>query len=126
MALKSNREGKRAERDIVGLARAAGLTAQRTWHTAQDADPQVRCCDVVIGGRRAQVRVRAHGFKALYDALEGVDIAFLRADRQPWLAVLPADRLLALLAHERGLKKENRGTTRPGRSPFHAPDRPTC
>src|SRR5271167_4431685 len=98
MGLKSRRKGRRAEQEIVVLAHAAGLPAKRTWHTAQDADPLVRCCDVMICGLRAQVRVRTDGFKALYDALEGVEIAFLRADRQPWIAVLPAERLLALLA----------------------------
>jgi len=101
MGLRSRRKGRRAEQEIALLARAAGLAAQRTWHTAQDADPLVRCSDVTIGGCRAQVRVRGDGFKAVYDALEGVEMAFLRADRQPWLAVLPAERLLALLANER-------------------------
>jgi len=97
----SRAKGKRGEREVVTLARAAGLPAKRTWHTAQDADPLVRCCDVMICGHRAQVRVRASGFRPVYEVLTGVEIAFLRADRQPWLAVLPAERLLALLAHER-------------------------
>jgi hypothetical protein len=101
MALKSNSKGKRGEREVVALARGVGLVANRTWHTAQDADPLIRRCDVMIGGHRVQVRLRADGFRPVYDALEGVEIAFLRADRQPWLAVLPAERLLALLVHER-------------------------
>jgi hypothetical protein len=100
MGARSRRKGADGEREIVGLARAAGLPVKRTWHTAQDADPVTRCCDVMICGRRAQVRVRSDGFKALYDALEGVEIAFLRSDRQPWLAVLPAERMFGLLAHE--------------------------
>lgn len=74
---------KRGEREIVTLARSAGLPATRTWHTAQDADPLIRCRDVVICGHSAQVRVRANGFKPVYDALEGVEIAFLRGDREP-------------------------------------------
>jgi len=98
MGRKSRQKGKRGEREIVALARAAGLPAKRTWHTSQDADPLIRCCDVMICGHRAQVRVRAEGFKAVYDALTGVEIAFVRADRQPWLAVLPAEGFLALLA----------------------------
>jgi len=87
----SRRKGKRCEREIVALARAAGLPATRTWQTAQDADSAVRCCDVEIRGYRAQVRIRGNGFKAVYEALEAVEVAFLR------------ERLLALLANERGL-----------------------
>lgn len=101
MGARSRRKGTDGEREIVGLAHTAGLPAERTWHTAQDPDPVTRCCDVTIRGLRAQVRVRASGYQAVYDALEGVEIAFLKADRLPWLAVLPAERLLALLAHDR-------------------------
>jgi hypothetical protein len=102
MGARSRAKGKRGEREIVALARGAGLPAKRTWHTAQDADPLVRCCDVMICGHRAQVRVRGNGFKPVYDALEGVEIAFLRADRQAWLAVMPATRVFALLKSEKG------------------------
>ncbi len=84
------------------LARRFGLQAERTWQTAQATDGALRCCDVVIAGRPAQVKVDADGFKGLYDALEGVEMAFLRRDHRPWLAVLPADRLLALLAARGG------------------------
>jgi len=98
MGLKSRRKGKRGEREIVVLARTHGLQAERTWHTAQASDPTVRRCDVRVAGRPAQVKVAANGFKSLYDALEDVEMAFLRADRCPWLAVLPAESLMALLA----------------------------
>ena len=98
MGAHSKRKGKRAELEVVRLARSAGLAATRTWHTAQASDPTERRCDVLIAGRHAQVKVAANGFKALYAALEGVEMAFLRADRRPWLAVLPANSLLALLA----------------------------
>ncbi len=46
----------------------------------------------------------ADGFRKLYDALEGVEMAFLRADRRLWLAVLPAEELLTLLAAGEGGK----------------------
>lgn len=103
MGARSTAKGKRGEREIVRLARAAGLAAERTWHTAQSPDARERCCDVRIGGRPAQVKVAADRFRALYEALDGVDMAFVRADRQQWLAVLPAEVLLRLLklGHER-------------------------
>jgi hypothetical protein len=98
VGLKSRRKGKRGEREIVALARAAGLTARRTWHTAQSVDAKARQCDVLIAGRTAQVKLAADGFRTVYEALDAVEMAFLRADRRPWLAVLPAETLLALLA----------------------------
>ena len=82
MGLHSRNKGKRAEREVVALA----------------VDPQARKCDVTIAGRPAQVKVSGNGFKAVYAALQDVDVAFLRADRKPWLAVLPADQLFALLS----------------------------
>lgn len=97
MSVKSRSKGKRGEREVVRLARAAGLAAERTWHTAQSPDPRERCCDVRIAGHPAQVKVAADGFRALYEALDGVDMAFVRADRREWIAVLPAVALLRLL-----------------------------
>ncbi|HJY84355.1 MAG TPA: hypothetical protein VKK81_25145 [Candidatus Binatia bacterium] len=64
---------------------------------AQSPNPGDRCCDVLIAGRPAQVKVTADGYKTLYDALDGVELAFLRRDRQPWLVVLRADDYLKLL-----------------------------
>ena len=97
---RSRTKGKRGEREVVALARAAGLDAERTWQTAQSDDPATRCCDILVAGRPAQVRLRGSGFGALYDALENVDMAFVRADHRPWVAVLPALRLFELLAGE--------------------------
>ena len=101
MGAHSKTEGKRGEREVVSLARAAGLDAERTWQTAQSADPVTRCCDLLIAGRPAQVRLRGSGFRAIYDALENVEMAFVRADHRPWVAVLPACRLFELLVEER-------------------------
>lgn len=101
MGLLSKRKGRLAEQQVVQLARVAGLDAERTWHTAQSPDATERACDVRIAGRAAQVKVAADGFGSLYGALEGVELAFVRADRRPWLAVLPAERLLDLVRRAR-------------------------
>lgn len=100
MGLKSKRKGRLAEQEVVRLARAAGLPAERTWQTAQATDPTLRRCDVLVAGRKAQVKVAANGFKSLYEVLEGVEVAFLRADRSSWLVVLPAEEFLQLLAEQ--------------------------
>jgi len=39
-----------------------------------------------------QVKVRANGFKRLYDWLKGHDALAIRSDRHEWLAVLPRIR----------------------------------
>lgn len=97
MGLRSKRKGKRGKREVVSLARQHGLPAERTWATAQATDPTLRRCDVEVAGRLAQVKVASDGFRTLYEALNGVEMAFLRADRRPWLAVLPAEEFLRLL-----------------------------
>lgn len=94
----SRAKGKRGEREVAALARAAGLAADRTWQTAQSTEPSERACDVRIAGLAAQVKLRASGFAPVYEALEGADVAFVRHNRDRWIAVLPADALLKLLA----------------------------
>jgi hypothetical protein len=93
----SRAKGKRGEREVVALARAAGLPAERTWHTAQSPDASERRSDVRIAGRPYQVKRQRDGFGALYDGLSDVAGLFIRADGCPWLAVLPAEEYLRLL-----------------------------
>lgn len=98
MGARSRSKGRRGEREVVSLARQHGLEAVRTWHTAQDADAATRCCDVRIAGRPAQVKRVASGFSKLYDGLSNVELLFVREDGKPWLAVLDAEKLLAMLS----------------------------
>ena len=105
MSAHSRSKGKRGEREVVALARAAGLDASREWQNAQHPDPAMRRCDVVLDGKPAQVKVSGDGFGYLYDGLEAVEFLFVRADRRPWLAVVRAEKLLRLLkqsAHGEG------------------------
>jgi hypothetical protein len=46
---------------------------------------------------RVECKARAEGWRTLYAYLEGANVLALRADRRPWLAVLPLDRLAAPL-----------------------------
>lgn len=86
----------------MNLARATGLEAVRTWHTAQSEDAAERRCDVLLNGRPAQVKVSGDGFAKLYDGLEAVEFLFVRADRRVWLAVVRAGELMKLL-NEKGV-----------------------
>jgi hypothetical protein len=97
MGTRSRRKGADGEREIVQLARAHGLPAERTWHLAQSHDAAERASDVRIAGEAYQVKRSCDGFQQLYDGLAHVAGLFIRADGPPWLAVLPATRLLELL-----------------------------
>lgn len=90
-------KGRRAEQELVNLARAAGLRAERTWHLAQHPDPAMRRCDVLLNGKPAHVKVSRDGFAQLYGGLEAVEFLFVRADRREWLAVVRAGELMKLL-----------------------------
>jgi len=52
--------------------------------------------DVVGLGLRWEVKRRADGFRSLYDWLEGKDALAVRADRKPWLVVMPLETLLEI------------------------------
>ncbi len=97
VGLQSRNKGKAAERDVVALAGEYGLEARRSWETAQSPDATARKCDVLLAGQPCQVKLSRGGFKGLYAALEGVAIAFLRADRKPWLVAVRATNLFGLL-----------------------------
>ena len=79
MGAHSRSKGRRAEQELVNLARAAGLAASREWQNAQHPDAAMRRCDVVLDGRPAQVKVSGDSFGYLYDGLEAVEFLFVRA-----------------------------------------------
>lgn len=96
-------KGRRAEQEAVALCRAAGLQAERAWWLAHADSPEHRRYDVLVmlpdGATVAvQIKRRRAGLALLYQAVESVAFALVRQDGAPWLAVLPAERLLALLA----------------------------
>ncbi len=98
----ARRKGRAAEQEAVRLCRACGLEATRSWWLAKDADPALRRFDLLLtlpDGRAlgVQVKRRKAGLAALYEAIEGVAFALLREDGKPWIAAMPAERLLGLL-----------------------------
>jgi hypothetical protein len=110
MGLKSRRKGADGERAIVALTRQHGLPAERTWHTAQSPNEAERRCDVQIAGQPYQVKRQHNGFHQLYRELDSVAGLFVRADGQPWLVVLRADRFFDLMGEKgAGGKEGERG-----------------
>lgn len=56
--------------------------------------------DVVALGLTWQVKVEADGWRRLYRWLEAADALALKADRRPWLVVLPLETFLRLVEVE--------------------------
>lgn len=87
------RKGDRLERELVHAHRKLGVEAARSTlpYQAGGEDPEV---DLVLTGPAigrlvAQVKGRGDGFRRLYAWLGDLGALFIRADRQPWLVVLP-------------------------------------
>ncbi|MGH9525042.1 MAG: hypothetical protein ACRD2F_00075 [Terriglobales bacterium] len=98
----SRAKGRRAEQEAVNLCRAAGLEAVRCWWLARAENPEHRRYDLLLtlpDGRTlgVQVKRRKAGLAAIYEAVDGVAFALLREDGKPWIAAMPAERLLGLL-----------------------------
>jgi len=93
MAKRSVAKGKRREREVARLlgGRRVPLSG------AAEGFPG----DVVLPcGWRGGGEARRGGFKQLYRWLEKADALAIRADRRPWLLVLPLERAAALLRGE--------------------------
>ncbi|MDQ0417903.1 Holliday junction resolvase [Croceifilum oryzae] len=53
--------------------------------------------DVIGLNLKWECKVRGDGFKLIYAWLENNDALAIKADRKPWLAVIPIDTLMDLL-----------------------------
>ena len=91
MGLKSRTKGLRAERAVAHL-----LGGERVPLSGA-AGGQFTGDVVLPTGLRVECKVRARGFKQIYGWLEGNDVLAIKADRRPWLAVLPLETLRELL-----------------------------
>ena len=56
--------------------------------------------DVQVLGLTWEVKARGDGFHQLYAWLAAHDALALRADRKPWLVVLPMDRFLDCIGRD--------------------------
>jgi len=85
------RKGNSGERELARLlgGKRIPLSGSAGGHFAGDV--------IVPGLGRGEVKRRRDGFKQLYAWLEGRDFLALRADRQPWLIVLPVETVARLL-----------------------------
>ena len=88
------RKGKRREAEFARLVggQRVPLSGAAGGEFSQDV--------VLPNGWKAQVKARADGWRTLYTNLEGADLLALKADRRPWLVVLPIDRFIELIGRK--------------------------
>jgi Holliday junction resolvase len=92
MGKKSRDKGARNERGLVNDLLALGVEAERvplSGSAGGSFTGDVRVNVPVLGELLAEAKVRASGFRQLYQWLDGVDVLFVRADRQPAIVCLP-------------------------------------
>ena len=103
MGKKSRDKGNRRERELVKLFQSWGLKAERVplsgaakGSFAGDVDVYRVNADAPLCG---ECKAKANGFRQLYTWLEhdGADYLALKADRKPWLFVVPEHVMRELL-----------------------------
>jgi Holliday junction resolvase len=100
----SKRKANRHERELVKIADAKGLEAERAYASNGKSLGEVKACDVLVRGRDADVmdglRIQAKRRKSIASYLEppeGTDMVVVREDRADNLVVLPFKDFLDLL-----------------------------
>ena len=92
----SRAKGLRNERELVNLLRDRGIDAERV--PLSGAAHGSFAGDVIapIHGqqKRIECKVRATGFKTLYDWLSDADILAVKRDRDEWLVVMTLEDYL--------------------------------
>ena len=95
MGKKSRTKGTVNERAIVNLLRDVGIEAERV--PLSGACGGTFAGDVLIRGKRYEAKVRASGFKQIYDGLGDNAGLFIRSDRKETLIVLRAADFIELM-----------------------------
>jgi hypothetical protein len=101
----SRDKGNRAERAIVRFLQGRGFAAERVPLSGSAGGSYLGDLTVPVLGidRVVEVKVRAKGFRQLYDWLTDRDILIVRADRSEPLVILPL-KLAAEIAARAGAK----------------------
>jgi hypothetical protein len=86
MGKKSRDKGYRLEHELVLKLNEMGFNAERVPLSGGAGGSFTG--DLIINGKKAEVKGRATGFKEIYKWIEPVDYLFIRADRQSWLVVI--------------------------------------
>ena len=87
MAHPSKRKGNEFERELVGLAEAAGRDAKRAWGSNGEALGHHAEVDLLIDGQRVQAK-RRKALPAYLIPSEHVDVVIARGDRAEPIVVM--------------------------------------
>jgi hypothetical protein len=100
----SKRKANRHEREIVKIAEAKGLEAERAYASNGESLGEVEACDCLVRGRDSDVmdalRIQAKRRKSIASYLEppaGTDAVVVREDRADNLVVLDLEDYLDLV-----------------------------
>ena len=98
MGKKSRDKGARGEREIVNILIGAGLKAKRTapLQTYLKNEAPDILVETKNGALKIEVKLRADGFKQLYQWLGDNDCLIVKADRQEPLIIQPLKKTLPL------------------------------
>ena len=110
----SQRKGRRGEAEAARWLEKHGVPTQITARAQAGAGRTTDCADLRFGlayANRAEVKLRADGFRETYAILGSHEMAILKADRKPRLFVLSAAFAAEVLGawHERMCEVEGGG-----------------
>jgi len=91
MGKKSRDKGYRLEHELVMKLKEMGFNAERIPLSGGAGGSFSG--DLLINGKKAEVKGRAQGFKEIYKWLEPVDYLFIRSDRKEWLVITRLETL---------------------------------
>lgn len=96
------RKGDRLERELAKL-----MGGERTYWQPENTEEEKHgdLVNVPYLGR-GEVKGRKDGFKEIYKWLTGNDFLAVKADRKPWLVVMPAQDLKQLIDEMDELKRK--------------------
>lgn len=100
---RSRDKGNRSERLIVNTFLAAGIHSERVPLSGAAGGSYVGDLTVAVNGQDwlAESKVRANGFRTLYDWLGSNRLLFVRSDRNPQLVVMRQSDFIDLVRGKR-------------------------
>src|SRR5687767_2265451 len=106
---RSRDKGARGERHLVNFLQGYGFAAERVPLSGAMGGRFGADVSIPIGGkdRRAEVKVRANGFKQIYDWLsDDVDYLIHKSNRNEWLVTLRLRDGIEIAKHAEGQRSE--------------------
>lgn len=109
MGKAQKQKGYRGENNLRRLLQDKGINCNRV--PLSGASAITPSCDLLIGEdeSKAEVKVRADGFKSIYKWLSDNDLLFVKADRRPYLAVMTLDSFIEMYKYSLQLSDEEKG-----------------